>query len=115
MTLAELKTDKRTSFYDNTEKASKNWCKCWGLGWWFDLWQYKEYKIENLTYRTGKAYFRHHNESIRKFYIDGNEVTQKAFLAVLDKIEYQPKQIYVPIRKSSTRTKETARQLCFDF
>lgn len=115
MTLNELKNDNRTLFYDNAEKAAKEWSKCWGLGWWFDLWRYKEYKLNNLTYRTGKVYFRHHNESIRKFYIDGKEVTQKTFSAALSEIEYQPKEIYIPTPKSETAPKETAKQLCFDF
>ena len=106
MTINELKADARTIFYNNKEKAAKNWSKCWGLGWWFDLWQYKEYKLYNLMYRTGKAYFRHHSESIVAYYIDGKEVSRKEFLSILSTITHQPKQS-VTIAK----TKETAKQL----
>lgn len=102
MTLNELKTDSRTIFYDNSDNAAKNWSKCWGLGWWFDLWRYKEYKLGALMYRTGQVVFRHRKESLTKYYINENETSKKEFMECLSLLSYQPKEFKQNLSKNNT-------------
>ena len=84
-----------TLSHDNRSTASKNWSKTWGIGWWFDLWSYKEYSIGCLKYRTGKVYLRHHSESVTKFYVDDKEVSKAKFFELASLIEYRPKDVVV--------------------
>lgn len=81
--------------HDNCSTASKNWSKTWGLGWWMDLWYYKEYSIGSLKYRSGKVCFRHHSENVTKFYVDDKEVSRKEFFELASSIEYIPKNVVV--------------------
>lgn len=95
MILNEFKNDARVETFDNTENAQKNWSKCWGLGYWEDLWRYKEYKIGTLKYRTGKVFKRHTNYSLKKFYYKDNEISEKEFKEKISLIEFKPKEIII--------------------
>lgn len=85
-------------FYDNSSKAASNWSRTWGLTWWRDVWFYKEYRLGNLTYRTGKVCMRHHSYSNREFCIDNNPASEKEFLKALASI---PAPAVVPVSSSS--------------
>lgn len=73
-------------FYDNSSKAASNWSRTWGLTWWRDVWFYKEYRLGNLTYRTGKVCMRHRSYSNREYCIDNNPASEKEFLKALASI-----------------------------
>ena len=92
--------------HDNRATASKNWSKTWGLGWWMDLWYYKEYSIGCLKYRTGKVYFRHYSKNVTKFYVDDKEVSRAKFFELANTIEYRPTN-----EVASTQSKPQYRQL----
>ena len=79
-----------TLTHDNRSTASKNWSETWGLGWWMDLWYYKEYSIGSLKYRSGKVCFRHHSENVTKFYVGDKEVSRAKFFELANTIEYRP-------------------------
>lgn len=82
MTIQEFKQEatRRGNTYDNSSKASENWSRCWGLGyWWRDLWFYKEYRLGNMTYRTGRVRRRHYSYSVEERLIDGQTVDTRHF------------------------------------
>lgn len=82
MTIQDFKQEstRRGNTYDNSSKASENWSRCWGLGyWWRDLWFYKEYRLGNMTYRTGRVRRRHYSYSVEERLIDGQTVDTRTF------------------------------------
>lgn len=82
MTIQEFKQEatRRGNTYDNSSKASENWSRCWGLGyWWRDLWFYKEYRLGNMIYRTGRVRRRHCSYSVEERIIDGQTVDTRHF------------------------------------
>lgn len=112
--LNEFKNDSRVNVYDNTATAQKNWAKSWGLSWWFDLWRYKEYKINNLMYRTGKVFTRHTNYSVTKFYLDNNEISKKEFMDKIKNLIFRPKPIIpIPINKNVSKNEKTVQLSLF--
>ena len=99
-TIQEFKQAALTNghFYDNSSKAASNWSCTWGLTWWRDVWFYKEYRLGNLTYRTGKVCMRHRSYSNREFCIDNNHASEKEFLKALASIHAPA---VVPVSSSS--------------
>ena len=82
MTIQEFKQEatRRGNTYDNSSKASENWSRCWGLGyWWRDLWFYKEYRLGNMIYRTGRVRRRHYSYFVEERLIDGQTVDTRHF------------------------------------
>ena len=86
MTLQEFKSEsaRRSPIFDNSENASRVWSRSWGLGqYWRDLWFYKEYRLGNLVYRTGKVHRRHDSYTMTECSIDGNIATKNEFIKYL--------------------------------
>ena len=75
----------------NRSTASKNWGKTWGMGWWFDLWGYKEYTLRGLRYRTGQVTNRYTKHNVTKYYTGDNEISKEEFFGLIGTIEYMPK------------------------
>ena len=83
MTLQEFKSEsaRRSPIFDNSENASRVWSRSWGFGqYWRDLWFFKEYRLGNLVYRTGKVHRRHDSYTMTECSIDGNSATEKEFI-----------------------------------
>lgn len=78
-----------TMTHDNTESASAECGRTWGLSLWRSLWAYKEYTAKSssgqtFVYRTGRILSRHSTPSRVEFTIDGNHVSKYAFLKALN-------------------------------
>lgn len=97
-TISEFKK-MATLTHDNHEIASSNWAKTWGLGYWFDVWFYKEYSFYGLKYRTGQVIGRHTKHSVTKYYAGDKEISKKEFFGLIATIEYRPKITIMPTRK----------------
>lgn len=89
-TIKEFK-DMATLTHDNRQIASENWAKTWGIGWWMDLWHYREYSIGSLKYRTGQVIYRHTHENLAKYYLNDEEISKEKFFELAGTIEYRPK------------------------
>lgn len=90
MKLHEFKSEsaRRSPIIDNSENASRVWLRSWGFGqYWRDLWFFKEYRLGNLVYRTGKVHRRHDSYTMTECSIDGNSVTEKEFVKYLNTFE----------------------------
>ena len=89
MTLNSFKyeAEKRGNFYDNSESASKAWAASWGLTWWRSVWWYKEYKVGNMTYRSGMYRGRHGGYRVTECEIDGERVSEYKFKKALEGFE----------------------------
>lgn len=108
-TISEFKK-MATLTHDNKKIASANWAKSWGLGWWFDLWYYKEYCLNSLKYRSGYVILRHHSESVKKYYLGDKEISKKEFFELANTIEYRPIENTVCVKTDQTK-KPMATQL----
>lgn len=81
--------------YDNKEKAMGYWATCWGLGYWRNLWCYKQYELEagGRTYvrKVGRVVVRHGSYLAVECSIDGKELPERAFLRALDSLTAEEK------------------------
>lgn len=81
--------------YDNTEKAAEYWGRTWGLGFWRNLWRYKQYELEagGHTYvrKVGRVVVRHGSYQAVECSIDGKELPERAFLRALDSLTAEEK------------------------
>ena len=90
MKLHEFKYEsaRRSPIIDNSENASRVWSRSWGFGqYWRDLWFFKEYRLGNLVYRTGKVHRRHDSYTMTECSIDGNSATEKEFIKYINTFE----------------------------
>lgn len=86
MTIQELKNEssRRGNTYDNSEQAGRNWSRSWGLTWWRDVWFYKEFRLGNIIYRTGKVRLRHRSYTNTEYRINNQSVSKREFMKALD-------------------------------
>lgn len=86
MTLQAFKNEaaRRGHTFDNSDNAAHAWSLSWGLTWWRNVWFYREYRLGNLTYRTGRVRTRHNSYTHTEYRINDAEVSQREFLTVLD-------------------------------
>ncbi len=120
MTISDFKqvAKSRGGFYDNSHKAGENWARTWGLTWWRDVWFYKEFRLNNLVYRTGKVCMRHSSHSRTECIIDDREVTDKDFRRAIADI---PVPALTPVvhrlggGMSAIASRPAPVQLCFEF
>lgn len=77
MRIAEFKkiAENIGAVYDNKDKAHNAWVKSWGFEYWRDCWAYKEFRVLNMTYRTGRVYRRHGSYTHTEYLIN-NEVVE---------------------------------------
>lgn len=90
MTLQEFKSESalRSPIIDNSENAAQVWSRSWGFGqYWRDLWFFKEYRLGNLVYRTGKVHRRHDSYTMTECSIDGNSATKNEIIKHLSTFE----------------------------
>lgn len=112
MTIQEFKQEatRRGNTYDNSSKASENWSRCWGLGyWWRDLWFYKEYRLGNMIYRTGRVRRRHYSYSVEERLIDGQTVDTRTFNKALK--DFQAPALSADERKNIADHERQIREL----
>jgi len=109
MTLQDFQREARYrgNFRDNSDNAMAAWWKGWGLGsWWEDRWCFKEYKIGNITYKSGKVHMRHGSYTITLCYIGDEQVSEyklKKFLLTFDYPKPTPEeQAYIDKQRSET-------------
>lgn len=73
--------------HDNKDNAIKKLGQCWGLGFWRDLWAYKEYTYNHkgviYMYRVGQVYYRHGSYRHVECFIGDKEVTLYKFKKAL--------------------------------
>lgn len=72
-----------TLTHDNTNIAMTNWSKTWGLGYWRNLWAYKEYVYVyggvKYTYRVGSVRTRHTKYRVSECFYNNEEVSEYKF------------------------------------
>lgn len=119
MTISDFKqvAKSRGGFYDNSHKAGENWARTWGLTWWRDVWFYKEFRLNNLVYRTGKVCMRHHSYSCTECIIDGHKVAYKDFRRAIADLPFSA---VVPVVSPAgggipVSLRQAPQQLCFSF
>ena len=69
--------------YDNTNIAMTNWSKTCGLGYWRNLWAYKEYTYVygnvRYVYRVGSVRTRHAKYRVSEYFFNNEEVSEYKF------------------------------------
>ena len=88
MRIAEFKkiAVKNGEVYDNKEKALDAVAKSWVLAFWRDCWKYKEFRLLNMTYRTGRVIRRHYSYNYTEYLINGEVVSVNVWRAAMRKL-----------------------------
>lgn len=86
----EAEAKRRGNYYDNGPAAMAYWAKCWGLGYHSRLWAYKEYRLGDMLYRTGKVRLRHGSYTSTDYMIGGEHVARYRFFKTLETFAAPP-------------------------
>lgn len=88
MRIAEFKkiAENIGTVYNNKEKAGDAVAKSWGLAYWRECWAYKEFRLLNMTYRTGRVYRRHESYMYSEYLISNKVVDVNTWRAAMRKL-----------------------------